>query len=59
MSDQKIKYVRLCSEAPPGKEFFQLECGTWVWDPSSLRGAFYAENLRKIADELDRLNNEN
>ena len=45
---------------PPGKEFFQLECGTWVW-PSPLPGggAYYSHNLREIADKLDGLNNEN
>lgn len=43
----------------PGKEIFQLECGTWVWMPNPGSGAYYSSNLRKIVDELERLNNEN
>ena len=38
------------------EEFFQLECGTWVWMPNSGSGAYYSHNLKEITDELERLN---
>lgn len=44
------------AEVPPREGFFQLECRTWVWLPDKTRGAFYSENLRQIADELEKLN---
>jgi hypothetical protein len=51
-------HVELIERLKEDKDIIRFDDGYWYFWPDSTRGAFRANQLRAIADELDRLNTE-